>query len=237
VRFAQVDDLRRRGHHEAAERAALDALAEYPYDADGHYLLARIHAARGDAQRARDEWETALRLDPTHSGARAALASRPLPTEDKTLPCGIPVVDAPELLTTPPGAQHAVAPPGALRPTVGMPAMPAFADPRVLVALLTDGDGMVVAHQAVDGVTDPACEALGALLSGLARETDQVLAGLGLGAWRTLSVECTSGSFGLSPAPDDHVVILAVRAGTPTGLARRYLLTAQRHARTSLEVA
>lgn len=250
-RFAHVDDLRRRGHNEAAEHAAVHALAEHPYDAEGHYLLARIHAARGDAQRARDEWETTLRLDPNHSGAREALASRPAPAsapvapeDEDTLPRGMRAVPPAEQAAGE-GAASQARPiaragsenPGPERPTVSNLSMPSFADPRMVAALLTDGDGMVVAQHALDGIGDAACQTLGALLSSLAGETAQVLGGLGLGDWRSLSVECASGALGLAPASDGHVVILAVRTGMPLGLARRYLLAAQRHARAAMESA
>lgn len=234
TRFAEVEELRRRGDHAAAARAAMAALAEFPYDADGHHLLARIHAAQGDAQRARDEWEMALRLDPGHPGARQALESRSLPAagaQARRSAAGTPAPSrAPQSATVARDAYSRDA-----RPSVGHPGMPSFDDPRVIAALLTDADGMVVAQHTTDGVSNPACEAIGALLSSLARDTTEVLGGLGLGALRTLSVECSSGGLGLSPAPEGHVVIVAVRASTPLGLARRYLLTAQRHARLALE--
>jgi predicted regulator of Ras-like GTPase activity (Roadblock/LC7/MglB family) len=126
---------------------------------------------------------------------------------------------------------------GAARPAATHPGMLAFADPRVIAGLLTDRDGMVVAQHTADGVSDSACQTLGAVLSGLAGETVQALAALGLGRWRTLRVECAAGALGLAPADDEHLVILAVQSGMPLGLARRYLTTAQRHARTVLEDA
>ncbi len=227
ARFAEVEELRRRGDHAAAARAAIDALAEFPYDADGHHLLARIHAAQGDAQRARDEWEMALRLDPGHEGARQALQSRLLPgsgAQARRSPDAVAAVSPPSPSGRLAAGGTPVAPPG----------MPSFADPRVIAALLTDAHGMVVARHRAESVSEQSCETIGALLSSLKQDTTDILGGLGLGALRTLSVECTSGGLGLAPGSEGHVVILAVRAATPLGLARRYLLAAQRHARLAL---
>ena len=231
ARFAEVEELRRRGDHAAAARAAVAALAEFPYDADGHHQLARIHAAQGDAQRARDEWEMALRLDPGHAGARQALQSRLLRDaggQARRSPVPAPAVSRASHSGRAPAGREA-------RTPVAPPGMPSFADPRVIAALLADANGMVVARHTAEGVSEEACEAIGALLSSLERDTTEVLGGLGLGALRTLSVECASGGLGLAPGSEGHVVILAVRAATPLGLARRYLLAAQRHARLALE--
>jgi predicted regulator of Ras-like GTPase activity (Roadblock/LC7/MglB family) len=135
------------------------------------------------------------------------------------------------------GATPAPATATAGRPAASHPGMVSFADPRVVAALLTDRDGMVVAEHAQPGVSEVARQTLGAVLAGLAGETNQVLAALGMGPWRSLRVECTSGALGLAPASDGHVVILAVQSGMPLGLARRYLVAAQRHARSVLEDA
>lgn len=243
ARFAAADELRCRGQFGTALHAALEALAEHPYDADGHHVLGRIYAATGDGERARDEWETALRLDPAHTGARAALgsggasgpAATPLEDED-TLPRGMRAVTI-DVGSGPTERSSSPTVLPAARPSASHPGMLAFADPRVVAALLTDRDGMVVAEHAQPGVSEVACQTLGAVLSSLAAETTQVLAGLGMGPWRSLRVECASGALGLAPATDEHVVILAVQSGMPLGLARRYLAAAQRHARSVLEDA
>lgn len=244
ARFAAADELRLRGQHAAALHAALDALAEHPYDADGHHLLGRIYAAGGDMVRARDEWETALRLEPGHSGALAALTSLAAPSapaalavagasptaieDEDTLPRGVRSVPG----VRPSSSDMEGGTPA--RPTASHPGMLSFADPKVIAALLTDQDGMVVAQHAGSGVSDTACQALGALLSSLAGETTQVLSGLGMGRLRTLRVECVSGALSLAPVNDEHLVVLAVQQGMPLGLARRYLTAAQQHARSIL---
>jgi len=66
---ALADALRRAGQLDSAERVATRGLARHPYAADGHDILARIAADGGNAGRARDEWEMAVRLEPRHVGA------------------------------------------------------------------------------------------------------------------------------------------------------------------------
>jgi tetratricopeptide (TPR) repeat protein len=68
-----ADALRRAGQLDIALRVALRGLDRHPYVADAHDVLARIHADRGDLERAADEWEMALRLDPAHAQARLGL--------------------------------------------------------------------------------------------------------------------------------------------------------------------
>jgi predicted regulator of Ras-like GTPase activity (Roadblock/LC7/MglB family) len=68
-----ADALRRTGQLEIAMRVALRGLDRHPYLADAHDVLARIHADRGDVERAADEWEMALRLDPSHAQASLGL--------------------------------------------------------------------------------------------------------------------------------------------------------------------
>jgi tetratricopeptide (TPR) repeat protein len=63
------DALRRKGQLEPALKVATRGLERHPYDADAHDLLARIHADRGDMERAMDEWSAALRVAPRHAGA------------------------------------------------------------------------------------------------------------------------------------------------------------------------
>jgi predicted regulator of Ras-like GTPase activity (Roadblock/LC7/MglB family) len=68
-----ADALRRAGQLDIALRVALRGLDRHPYIADAHDVLARIHADRGDLERAADEWEMALRLDPSHPQASLGL--------------------------------------------------------------------------------------------------------------------------------------------------------------------
>ena len=69
-----ADALRKAGQLDVALRVALRGLDRHPYVADGHDILARIHADRGDLERAADEWGMALRIDPSHAAARKGLS-------------------------------------------------------------------------------------------------------------------------------------------------------------------
>jgi predicted regulator of Ras-like GTPase activity (Roadblock/LC7/MglB family) len=69
-----ADALRRAGNLELALRVAMRGLDRHPYLADAHDVLARIHADRGEMQRAADEWGMALGLRPDLASARKGLA-------------------------------------------------------------------------------------------------------------------------------------------------------------------
>jgi len=61
--------LRRRGQLDLALRVAVRGLERHPHLAEGHDLLARVAADRGELQRAFDEWDMVLRLSAGHAGA------------------------------------------------------------------------------------------------------------------------------------------------------------------------
>ncbi len=65
--------LRRRGDLEVALRVALRGVERHPSRADAHDLVARIAVDGGDLERAVVEWETVLRIEPGHAGARKGL--------------------------------------------------------------------------------------------------------------------------------------------------------------------
>jgi tetratricopeptide (TPR) repeat protein len=65
--------LRRRGQLDAAQKVAIAGLTRYPDLADAHDLLARVLGDRGDLERAFDEWDIALRLDPGHAGSHKGI--------------------------------------------------------------------------------------------------------------------------------------------------------------------
>ena len=65
--------LRRRGQLEAAQKIAVAGLTRYPDLADAHDLLARVLGDQGDLERAFDEWDIALRMDPRHAGAHKGI--------------------------------------------------------------------------------------------------------------------------------------------------------------------
>lgn len=62
VRLARA--YRKQGRREAARELVEQGLATNPENLAAHSLLALIHLEEGDRERAQDEWETVLRLDP-----------------------------------------------------------------------------------------------------------------------------------------------------------------------------
>src|SRR5579864_9676896 len=63
------ESLRRQKQLKLAHKIALRGLQRHSANADAHDLLARISVDLGEVQRALDEWEIALRLEPSHIGA------------------------------------------------------------------------------------------------------------------------------------------------------------------------
>jgi tetratricopeptide (TPR) repeat protein len=61
------------GASEEAEAQYLLVLSENGENAEVHYQLGELYAARGDATRARAEWRRAVRIDPAHRQARLRL--------------------------------------------------------------------------------------------------------------------------------------------------------------------
>ena len=72
--FLQLGEaLRRQGQIEVALKIALRGLERHPRNVEAHDLVARIAVDRRDFARAFDEWESVLRLEPTHLGAMKGL--------------------------------------------------------------------------------------------------------------------------------------------------------------------
>src|SRR5688572_5346102 len=68
-----AESLRRAGDGALALHVAQRGLARHPYMPDAHDLLARIWADQGELEKATDEWEMTLRLEPEHRAARKGL--------------------------------------------------------------------------------------------------------------------------------------------------------------------
>ncbi|MBW3552027.1 MAG: tetratricopeptide repeat protein [Gemmatimonadetes bacterium] len=64
---------RRQGRRDAALSVVLRGLERNPEHVDAHALLALLHVDAGDRERAGDEWEMILRLDPRNFDARRGL--------------------------------------------------------------------------------------------------------------------------------------------------------------------
>lgn len=68
-----AEALRSRGQLDAALKVALAGAARYPTLPDAHDLAARIHADRGELDRAFDAWQATLAAAPDHGGAHKGL--------------------------------------------------------------------------------------------------------------------------------------------------------------------
>ena len=72
--FLQLGEaLRRREQLDHAFKIAIRGLERHPHNAEAHDLLARICVDRGELERAFDEWDMVLRLDPEHVNARKGM--------------------------------------------------------------------------------------------------------------------------------------------------------------------
>jgi predicted regulator of Ras-like GTPase activity (Roadblock/LC7/MglB family) len=72
--FLQLGEaLRRQGQLDLAWRIATRGVERHPQRADAHDLLARVAADRGEPDRARGAWESALALSPGHPAAQKGL--------------------------------------------------------------------------------------------------------------------------------------------------------------------
>jgi tetratricopeptide (TPR) repeat protein len=239
-----AEALRRRGQLEAARKVAVTGLHRYPDLADAHDLLARVLGDLRDFERAFDEWDIALRLDPGHAGANkgigflyyvagdAARAREHLERAAAVLPddAGVraalervrdaaPAAEAPPATAAGPGAPGTPPAPGTGHPAAPPgPAhpVPAFdAESRDLV--LVDGHGMRLGGRLHSPAGGDVADRVAAELAGVSREAERAARLLGLGAWRTLAAETAGGHLVVVPAAPDAVLLVARDRSVPLG--------------------
>lgn len=223
--------LRRRGQLDAAEKVAVGGLQRYPYLPDAHDLLARILVERGDFERAFDEWDTTLRLDPDHPGAHkgigflyykagdlpAALRHLELAAQaspgDPSVRAAIERVrgglDVPAAAPVPSSLPEVDA--GSGRAGTG------DAD-RLFAGFEGADDGLLLADQgglrlggglrSPDGID--VADGVAAHLAGLAREAVRATRLLGMGGWQSLAAETADANLYLV-APEAETLLLVVR--------------------------
>jgi len=243
--FMQLAEaLRRRGQLEAARKVAVTGLHRYPDLADAHDLLARVLGDQRDFERAFDEWDIALRLDPGHAGAHKGIgflyfvagdaararehlerAAAALPADEGVRAALERVRDAvPDAEAAPaaPTAHRAPGTPPALG--IGHPAPPTGPgrpapefDAEATDLVLVDGHGMRLAGRlrAPDG--SDVADRVAAELAGVSREAERAARLLGLGEWRTLAAEAAAGHLVVVPAAPDAVLLVARERGVPLG--------------------
>jgi tetratricopeptide (TPR) repeat protein len=265
VFIALADALRREQQFDTALHVAHRGLQRHPYLADGHDVLARIYADMENDERARDEWETTLRLTPGHLSAlkgigflafkcgdfataesklREALEQQP---DDDASARALERVlaeargpkseaRAGESSGPRPSALGAASPTSSLGPPTSSRALFAtLLGEADRTALLLDRDGLVMAGAYVDENGTDVAAEVGAELAGLGDEATRALGFLGLGAWSIMLVEADHATAAMAPAPDAGLVLVAATPDTPVGFVRMLLGRASDRARTWLE--
>jgi tetratricopeptide (TPR) repeat protein len=74
ARLLLAEVLRETGNFDGAMEQFKTILAETNGNAEAHYQLGELYTMQGERARARAEWRLALKVDPTHSGARTRLS-------------------------------------------------------------------------------------------------------------------------------------------------------------------
>ncbi|MDB4875889.1 MAG: hypothetical protein JWM41_2335 [Gemmatimonadetes bacterium] len=232
--FLQLGEaLRRQGQLEVALKIALRGLERHPRHAEAHDLVARIAVDRRDFARAVEEWETVLRISPSHLGAMKGLgyisfqqgrfndAERFL-NEASAGGAGTDVDAALETVRRSSGSIPV--------PRVGDDPAP---DPQRLfadilldagqTALLLDANGYVMGGLYLDGDGNDLGQEIGAQLSGISDEVVRATRHLDIGEWRSILFETHAAVVAMAPAADGSLLVVAASKATPLGLLRRLL--------------
>lgn len=253
---------RRQGRREAALSVVLRGLERNPEHVDAHAVLALLHVDAGEREKAGDEWEMILRLDPQNFDARRGLgflalergdlvnasthlnAAAEARAGDPTVAQALKVLArrkaAPQRQPDPPTAPAAPAAPA----PAPAPAEDRLRDPSRLFdplareapflgALLLDGRGLVLAGAMIRGASGDG-EALGALLSPAVDEAMRTVQLLGMGGWEGVMLDCEGAAVHVAPA-GDGVLVLAARTGASAGWVVRAAGRARRLALEFLE--
>jgi predicted regulator of Ras-like GTPase activity (Roadblock/LC7/MglB family)/Tfp pilus assembly protein PilF len=258
VFISLVDALRRMRRFDEAHRYAIDGLERHPHLPAAHDALARVLADLGDDTQARDEWDFALRLDPSHQPSLRGLGflaykRRDLAAAEQYLARALQATPADDGLAS---ALRRVrselrvssaAEPAPAPKTIANRRLSSAKEARQLfaallgdgdrTALLLDRDGLVLAGTYVDGTGREVADEVGAHLSGLADEASRALKHLGLGRWESLLVESQHATVALAPGVEGAVVLVAAARDTQVGLVRRLLSQARQKAAAWMERA
>jgi predicted regulator of Ras-like GTPase activity (Roadblock/LC7/MglB family) len=210
----------------------------------------------GNEAQARDEWEFALRLDPSHHASLRGLGflawkRRDLAAAEQFLARALQGNPADDGVATAlrrvrvelrgsdvsaapaPSAGNGATKPPRTRVSAADEARQLFATllgDGDRTALLLDRDGLLLAGTYVDGNGREVAEEVGAHLGGLAEEATRALEQLGLGRWDSLTVEAQHATVALAPSLDGSVVMVAAARDTQVGLVRRLLGQARQRA-------
>ena len=207
---------------------------------------ARIHADRGDMERAMDEWGAALRVAPHHAGAlkgmgfacfqngRASEAERYLVAAvgadpgDPTINAALSRLRAPQTgtngaSTEASASSHAPndAPTASASQFTGgtADARDVFSDllgDGEQTALLLDAHGYVLAGAYVVADGRDVAQDVGGALSGVSDEAHRAMRHLGLGEWSSIVFETEVASVAMAPVAQDEEIAIALVAAART---------------------
>lgn len=249
--------LRRRGQLDAAQKVALQGLGRYPHLPDAHDLFAKILTDKGDFERAFDEWDMALRLDPQHPGAHKGLgflyfksgnAAEALQHLELAL---AEAPDDPSLRNAATRVRAALgdqAPPVAAPvPAPLAPVPPPDEDAATRAAifaglegaenglLLVDTQGLRLGGGLRDTNGVDVADVVAAHLAGVSREAARTAKLLGLGSWEMVVLEAPGGNAALLPASSEALLLVVRETSTPMGRLQVAAERAARAARAWLE--
>jgi len=248
--------LRRRGQLDAAQKVALQGLGRYPHLPDAHDLFARILTDKADFERAFDEWDMALRLDPQHAGAHKGLgflyfkAGRAQEALEH-LEAGLAEApDDPSLknaVARVRDALGAAAPAPAAPPAAPAPPTAEEDDAAARAAifaglegaenglLLVDTQGLRLGGGLRDTTNTDVADVVAAHLAGVSREAARSAKLLGLGQWEMVVLEAPGGNAALLPASSEALLLVVRDASVPMGRLQVAAERAARAARAWLE--
>ncbi len=243
--------LRRKGQLDAALRVAINGLERHPHLADAHDLYARLLADKHDYERAFDEWDMALRIAPSHTGALKGLAflyfkvgdvaqaeahleaAQRHEPDDPSIAQALAMVrggvSPPAPTPTAETAPTPTATPAATAPTAASP----LDESRVFAGLegaqegllLLDAAGRVLGGALRNPAGADVADAVAAYLAGVSQEAARTAKLLGLGAWGGLSAEGQHGNVHLAQPSKDALLLVVRDRGVPLG---RLAILAQR---------
>lgn len=198
----------RSGHAAAARRLCLRGLAHHPTHVEAHHLLGMLYREAGETEKALDEWDIALRLDPGHTASRREMERlSPRPAEGQR--DGAEAGDAPRGGVAPPGEEADAG----LRTALSA-ALDAFArETRVRLSLLIDGSGEVLAQHGFARAVD--VRAMASLAAGIHASSAALARMLGEPGFGQLHQAGAEGQIFLAPfaVPGGEMILVAVFGG------------------------
>jgi tetratricopeptide (TPR) repeat protein len=231
--FLQLGEaMRQQGQLEIALKIALRGLERHSYTAEAHDLVARIAVDRRDLERAREEWETVLGIEPGHVGARKGLGYLSYVRgnfDEAEYHLGHAAAGGDD------GVLTALA---TVRRTSDSPfaveevdvESESMSDPQRLfadllvdegqTAMLLDSAGLVLGGLYVDGDGNDVSQETGAHLTAVSEEVKRATRHLEIGQWCSVVFETHAAVIAMAPGVDDSLLVVAASKATPLGRLR-----------------